>query len=92
MRERAKHERGLRTRQIAKHEIGATQAKWYKAEERVHLRRLAGLGIKGHQPAIAAITRLTKEDEKTIIDSILDQKPGQNQKAKKQVFLMVRKI
>ena len=41
-------------RQTARRETTQQQAKWFTAESKTKLRRLAKLGTTGHQPEIAA--------------------------------------
>ena len=63
-------------RQVAKHEMPARRAKWFRAEERQDLRRLAKLGIDNHQAAVAAVIETTSDEKVRIIKSILQQKAG----------------
>ena len=50
-------------RQIAKHELEPNQSRLFCMESRSRLRRLADLGVYGHQPGIAAHV-LTDPDER----------------------------
>ena len=52
-------------------------------EERSRLRRLAELGITGHQPAIAAYVQITQEERIMITQSIMMQKVGSSSKNNK---------
>ena len=56
----------------------------FRAESRVDLRRLAGLGTLAHQPAIDAYCSVTEHERNLIIESLLMQKVGSNPKAMKQ--------
>ena len=49
-------------RNIANHEVAQDHTKWFKMEGRQKLRRLAMIGIKGHQPAIAALCKMSEEE------------------------------
>lgn len=68
-------------KQITKHEVISAQANWFRSEERVHLRRLADLGILNHQPAVAAFVKTTRQEELEITKAILQQKMGHNSKS-----------
>ena len=70
-------------RQIAKHEMPARTARWFRAEERQELRRLAKLGVDNHQAAVAAVIETTGEEKVRLIKSILQQKAGHCNKAYK---------
>ena len=52
-------------------------------DSRAKLRRLAKLGVTGHQPAIAAYCRVTERERQAIIEAILKQKVGSNPKSTK---------
>ena len=52
-------------------------------DARNELRRLAKLGITGHQPAIAAYCQVNEEERQDTIEAILKQKVGNNSKAEK---------
>jgi len=71
-------------RQIAKHELEPQQSNLFKMEGRSRLRRLAGLGIYGHQPGIAAHVAITPEEEERVVEAILRQKVGSCSKTMKQ--------
>ena len=51
-------------RHIARHEVDKEQAGWFEMEKRQYLRRLAGLGIQGHQHAIAGHVKITEEERR----------------------------
>ena len=70
-------------RQITRHETSHQQAKWFTMEGRTKLRRLAKLGITGHQPAIAAYCKVDEGERQEITEAILKQKVGNNLKAEK---------
>ena len=70
-------------RHITRHETVHQQANWFTMEGRTKLRRLAKLGITGHQLAIAAFCKVNEEERQEIIEAILKQKVGQNLKAEK---------
>jgi hypothetical protein len=70
-------------RQITKHELDDEQARWFLAEERIQLRRLANLGVLAHQPAIMAVTKTTDIEKDILVRSILAQKVGHNIKVDK---------
>ena len=63
-------------RHIAKHELEPHQSGWFQMESRGKLRRLAGLGIYGHQPGIAAHVATNPEEEERVVEAILRQKVG----------------
>ena len=63
-------------RHIARREVGKEQAGWFEMEKRQYLRRLAGLGIQGHQPAIAGHVKITEEEKEKVIKAIMQQKVG----------------
>jgi len=71
-------------RQIAKHELEPCQSKLFHMESRGRLRRLADLGIYGHQPGIAAHVHVKPEEEEKIVEAILKQKVGSNHRTIKQ--------
>ena len=52
-------------------------------DERSKLRRLAKLGIQGHQPAVTAFCKMTKKEKEVITGSLLKQKVGSNPKSTK---------
>ena len=45
-------------------------------EGRQKLRRLAMIGIKGHQPAIAALCKMSEEEKSRIAQSLMKQQIG----------------
>jgi len=53
-------------------------------ENRSRLRRLAGLGIYGHQPGIAAHVATEPEEDERVVEAILRQKVGSGSKTIKQ--------
>ena len=55
------------------HDASHIDGKMLKAEQRQRRRRLAGLGILAHQPAIAAYCKVTEEEKTTVINIILQQ-------------------
>lgn len=61
-------------RYIGKRETSRIDAKMFYAEKRHEIRRLANLGILGHQPAIAAYCQVDAQERDTIVRSILLQK------------------
>ena len=63
-------------RHIVKHEASHVGGKLFKAEHRQKLTRLAELGVRAHQPAIAAYCKVTAQERTTIINAILTQKAG----------------
>ena len=67
-------------RYILKHDATREVASWFEMARRQHLRRLAGLAVVGHQPAVAAYIELTKSEKQTIVEAILMQKVGANAK------------
>ena len=71
-------------RQIAKHELEPQQSSMFQMESRSRLRRLAGLGIYGHQPGIAAHVATEPEEEEKVVEAILRQKVGSCNKTMKQ--------
>ena len=70
-------------RHITRHETKQEQTSWFRMEERPNLRRLAPLGVEGHQPAIAAYVSMTVEERMQVTRNILMQKVGSNPKAMK---------
>ena len=71
-------------RQIAKHELEPQQSSMFQMENRSRLRRLANLGIYGHQPGIAAHVRTEPDEQERIVEAILKQKVGSCYRAMKQ--------
>ena len=67
-------------RHVARQEVAPEQAPWFAMEGRQRLRRLAKLGIEGHQPAVAAYVKMSKEENDRIAESIVMQKAGSNAK------------
>ena len=53
-------------------------------DDRKKLRRLARLGITGHQPSIAAHCKMSESEREVVIASLLQQKVGSNPKVMKQ--------
>ena len=49
-------------------------------EQRQRLRRLADLGVEGHQPAIAAYVKMSEQEKERVALSIISQKVGANPK------------
>ena len=70
-------------RQIARHELGPKQAILFLMEDRSRIRRLARLGVYGHQPGIAAHVKTSEKEEEAIVESIVTQKVGSNHKTMK---------
>jgi hypothetical protein len=70
-------------RYILQNDLQDEQRTWSRMDQRMHLRRLAPLGIEGNQPAVAAYCEVTKEEDDTITKAILQQKVGANPKAMK---------
>ena len=70
-------------RHITQHQTSHLQAKRFTMEARYELRRLAKLGITGHQPAIAAYCKANEEERQDAIEAILKQKVGNNSKEEK---------
>ena len=52
--------------------------KLFSMEHRSKLRRLAPLGITGHQPAVAALCKTSEAEQQSIAEAILKQKVGAN--------------
>ena len=72
-------------RHITTFETEQKAIKWFQADNRPSLRRLGNLGIMGHQPAIAAYCKMTKEEKEKVTDAIMKQKVANNPKAEKQL-------
>ena len=66
-------------RYIMRHEATKEDSSLFVAGKRQELRRLASLGLLGHQPAIAAYCQTTNEESDSIIGSILTQQNWQPQ-------------
>ena len=62
--------------EIAKHETSDLDRMLFVVEERQHLRRLAGLGVLAHQPAIAGQCKITDEERLEVATRIVQQKVG----------------
>ena len=60
-------------RHITKYEIEPKAAMRFTADNRPRLRRLGNLGINGHQPAIAAYCKMTRDEKGKVIDAIIKQ-------------------
>ena len=67
-------------RDIAMHEAKHDDAMIFRVEQRQHLRRLAGLGVLAHQPAMAAFCKTTEEEREKVTLCIPQQKAGSNPK------------
>ena len=50
-------------RHITKYLIEPKAARWFTADNRPSLRRLGNLGINGHQLAIAAYCKMTRDEK-----------------------------
>ena len=70
-------------RHITRHETTREQATWFRMESRMNLKRLAKLGVEGHQPAVAAFVKMTCQERRQVTRSIMLQKVGNNPKAMK---------
>lgn len=66
------------TRAIIKHDADPEDAKLIHMEKRQILRRLAGLGVYGHQPAVNAFAKTSEITDDTITTAIIQQKVGAN--------------
>ena len=66
------------TRAIIKHDANPEDAKLIHMEKRQILRRLAGLGVYGHQPAVNAFVQTDEHTDDTITTAIIQQKVGAN--------------
>ena len=53
-------------------------------DDRKKLRRLAKLGIIGHQPSIAECCKMSEEEREIVVDGLLQQEVGNNPKVMKQ--------
>ena len=71
------------TRAITKHDAKPEDAKLINMEKRQILRRLASLGVYGHQPAINAYVSSNKLTQDAIATAIIQQKVGANLKTTK---------
>ena len=65
-------------RNILKHDANEIQAGWFNMETRCQHRRLADLGVYGHQPAVAAYIKLSKEEKHAVTEAIMQQQIGAN--------------
>ena len=65
-------------RHIARHELQDQDADMFTMDDNSKFRRLAKLGIYGHQPGIAAHVRTTMEEDQGIVEGLLAQKVGSN--------------
>ena len=54
-------------RHITKYETEPKTAKWFTADSRPSLRRLANLGINGHQLAIDAYCKMTRDEKEQVM-------------------------
>ena len=74
-------------RDIAMHGAKHDDTMIFRVEQRQHLRRLAGLGVLAHQPAIAEYCKTTEEERGKMALCILQQKsesnPGELKKSKR---------
>ena len=70
-------------RHTMKHEAERKNTRWFLNDYRPQLRRLAKLGVAGHQPAFAAYCKVSEEERQATIEAILGQKVGANPKATK---------
>jgi len=67
-------------RHIARHELPDHQAEMFTMDDNSRYRRLAKVGVYGHQAGIAAHVSTTVEEDQDIVISILGQKTGSNPK------------
>ena len=67
-------------RHIARHELDDLQADMFMMDDCTQFRRLAKLGIYGHQPGVAAHVKTNQEEEQGIVEGLLAQKVGSNPK------------
>ena len=67
-------------RHIARHELQDKQAEMFTMDDNSRFRRLAKLGVYGHQPGIAAHIKTSLEEEQDVVVSIIGQKVGSNPK------------
>ena len=70
-------------RYILHNDLQEEHRKWFRMEPRMQWRRLALLGIEGHQPAISAFCETTEEEDEGIAKAILMQKVGASRKTTK---------
>ena len=68
-------------RHIARHEFQDQHTDMFTMDDNSKFRRLAKLGIYGHQLGIAAHVRTTNEEEQGIVEGLLAQKVGSNPKS-----------
>ena len=71
------------TRAIIKHDAKQEDDGLVHMEKKQHLRRLAGLGVYRHQPAINAFVKTTGQQQDTITIAIIGQKMGATTKTTK---------
>lgn len=64
------------TRAIIKHNAKQEDAGLIHMKKRQHLRRLAGLGVYGHQPAINAFVKTNVQQQNTITIATIGQQMG----------------
>ena len=67
------------------HEAPRIDIDIFQAEKRQRLRRLAGLGIAGRQPAIAGYCQTNSDERDQIVQAIILQKVGGASSVAKQV-------
>ena len=67
-------------RHIAKHELPDDDQRIFEAEKRCQHRRVADLGVKGHQPAIFGYCRYTPSEHTSIVEGMIKQKIGSTNK------------
>lgn len=65
---------------IARHDMPAKESQWFQADTRVHLRRLANLGITGHHPCMKAHVAMHNEEKEHVLLCLIMQKAGMNSK------------
>ena len=61
-------------RHIARHELDDLQADMFMMDDCTTVRRLAKLGIYGHQPGVAAHVKTTQDEEQGIVEGLFAQK------------------
>ena len=70
--EELKHFKAL-CRYITNHDLPEEQRRWFRNEPRANLRRLAPIGIDGHQPGLSAYCQVTEEERTDIRRAIVSQ-------------------
>ena len=73
-------------RHIARHELDDLQADMFTMDDCSRYRRLAKIGIYGHQPGVAAHVKTTQVEDQCMVEGLIAQKVGSRPKEQSSVL------